>query len=394
MAAIYKYAPSRPYPRHFALRLPCLPIEDNSSAPKRTSNTRAQTKRTMLRLFCSAAFLPRAELVLVSVTLYGLNCFLCDKHSIAFPSKLREISHRIRHRARLDGTQLLAELANRANAQKAAQASLGQSEVQKASPAEAVFAAALDKSSEPIPPVDNTQLRSAPSGGVTSATLTTRNSNSAVPSASSQSANAATPKTQSAVTSLAGQDTTLEAYCPTSLDSEALRQCKADFTAFKTIQKTGKPAQMYSAGMKLESARMPFALAMYQSIIDRFPDDKFSSRAIDKLETLALESKVQARRAQQQQQTQQQSPPPQPAVQRTNTAAARQTQVTACLSNCAASFNTCQTDVSATASLGNSMSSLMRLGGMGSTAFEIQRSSGMASCTTNYQSCQTGCSTN
>jgi probable HAF family extracellular repeat protein len=96
--------------------------------------------------------------------------------------------------------------------------------------------------------------------------------------------------------SLSGQPT--DAYRSSST-SEALSA--EEETRYKRIFTSGRPAQIYAfAGDMADQRRFDLADKLYQLLIDKFPDDPYTSKAIDKREALKGTATSQQQKIQQQ----------------------------------------------------------------------------------------------
>jgi hypothetical protein len=129
----------------------------------------------------------------------------------------------------------------------------------------------------------------------------------------------------------------------------------------------GRPAQLYAlAGDLEEEGRPEMAADLYQALIDNFPDDPYTAKAIDKREA----ARAAARQQQiQQQQAQQQAQ--QTAQQTAVDAAAHQQAIADCQQQCNSVWQSCRSDAkrqSNTAVVKGVMGALFKNAGMVSDA--------------------------
>jgi uncharacterized membrane protein len=154
---------------------------------------------------------------------------------------------------------------------------------------------------------------------------------------------------------------------------------------YNKVIKTGRPAQLYSLAGHLEDEGRPdLAANLYQALIDRFPDDPYTAKAIEKQDT--------ARAAAAQQQQQAQTPAGQPATANGSSPQA----VEACLQQCSSTLNSCKSDAQ------NHRDSAVAKGLVGLLSKNSASVSGAASdaqdadsassaCNDEYNSCSAAC---
>jgi hypothetical protein len=71
------------------------------------------------------------------------------------------------------------------------------------------------------------------------------------------------------------------------LNSEGIGMADDEQAHFQQVIAHGKPAQMYAAALDMaDSGHNTMALQMFQAIIDKYPDDAYAAKAIDKREAL------------------------------------------------------------------------------------------------------------
>jgi uncharacterized membrane protein len=122
-------------------------------------------------------------------------------------------------------------------------------------------------------------------------------------------------------------------------DARAAEQAKLDAIAidqqnrYEKAVKHGRPIQIYSlAGDMLDEGRPDLAASLYQTLIDKFPDDPYAAKAVDK--------KDAAREAAAQQQQQVQDSAGQQAASNASSPQA----VEACIQECRSTLNSCKAD--------------------------------------------------
>jgi hypothetical protein len=99
---------------------------------------------------------------------------------------------------------------------------------------------------------------------------------------------------------------------------------------YDKAMKTGRPIQLYSLAGHLEDEGRPdLAANLYQALIDKFPDDPYAAKAVDKQDA--------ARAAAQQQQAQD-------SAGQTAASAASPQAVEACLQQCSTTLSSCKSD--------------------------------------------------
>jgi hypothetical protein len=100
---------------------------------------------------------------------------------------------------------------------------------------------------------------------------------------------------------------------------------------YDKVIKAGRPAQLYSLAGDLEDEGRPdLAANLYQALIDKFPDDPYTAKAIDKKDA------ARAAAAQQQQ--------AQDSAGQTAASAASPQAVEACLQQCSTTLSSCKSD--------------------------------------------------
>jgi len=153
---------------------------------------------------------------------------------------------------------------------------------------------------------------------------------------------------------------------------------------YDRVIKTGRPAQLYSlAGHMEDEGRPDLAANLYQALIDKFPDDPYTAKAIDK------EDAARAAAAQQQQQAQD------PAGQTAANAASPQA-VEACLQQCSTTLSSCKSDAQNQhdSAVAKGLVGLLtrNSGAVGGAATDAQSADDAKSaCEDAYNSCSTAC---
>jgi hypothetical protein len=155
---------------------------------------------------------------------------------------------------------------------------------------------------------------------------------------------------------------------------------------YDKVMKTGRPAQIYAlAGHMEDEGRADLAANLYQALIDKFPDDPYTAKAIDK------EDAVRAAAAQQQQQAQD-AANNQPAA----ADAVSPQAIEACHQECSATLTSCKGDAQ------NQHASAVAKGLVGllsknaasvsGAASDVQDAdSALAACNDAYNSCSAAC---
>ena len=152
---------------------------------------------------------------------------------------------------------------------------------------------------------------------------------------------------------------------------------------YDRVMQTGRPAQLYSlAGHMEDEGRPDLAANLYQALIDKFPDDPYTAKAIDK------EDAARAAAAQQQQ--------AQDSAGQAAANAASPQAVEACLQQCNSTLNSCKSDAQtqSNAAVAKGLVGLLSknsgmVGGAGTDAQNAD--SAKSACEDAYNTCSTAC---
>jgi hypothetical protein len=199
-------------------------------------------------------------------------------------------------------------------------------------------------------------------------------------------------------------------YCAGASGDADVDTCADDYAKYRKLLTTGRAIQLYTKGVQLQGDRPAFALALFQAVIDRFPDDKFAERAVDKIDNITTSERLQREKAQrdstreadqirqhnleiehrntellEQQQTEQQRQQEQLAQNEKQLARNR------CEADCANTFNSCQTDAQNMGDAGRAVSQLNKLGPLGGLISNAAENSSESDCSSNLNSCRVDC---
>jgi len=154
---------------------------------------------------------------------------------------------------------------------------------------------------------------------------------------------------------------------------------------YNKVIKTGRPAQLYSLAGHLEDEGRPdLAANLYQALIDRFPEDPYTAKAIEKQDA--------ARAAAAQQQQPAQAPAGQPAAANGPSPQAAE----ACLQQCSSTLNSCKSDAQNQhdSAVAKGLVGLLtkNSGSVSSAAADSQSAdSATSACNDAYNSCSASC---
>jgi hypothetical protein len=164
-------------------------------------------------------------------------------------------------------------------------------------------------------------------------------------------------------------------------------QKEADLQAQAEKAMQGHPAQMYSFALRMEKEkRFDIAEKVYAALIDNYPDDPYTAKAIDRQEQ-AIEEEKAEKKAQQEALAQQ--------AQDQQNAAAHEVAANSCRSQCESQYNSCASDVQAQS---NKTTANFLVGMMTKNSSMTQQSvndasnaSSLGDCTSAQNSCISAC---
>jgi uncharacterized membrane protein len=164
-------------------------------------------------------------------------------------------------------------------------------------------------------------------------------------------------------------------------------QKEADLQAQAEKAMQGHPAQMYSFALRMEKEkRFDIAEKVYAALIEKYPDDPYTAKAIDRQEQ-AIEEEKAEKKAQQEALVQQ--------AQDQQNAAAHEVAANSCRSQCQSQYDSCASDVQAQSNKNTAnfvVGMMTKNSSMASQSVnDASNASSLGDCTSAQNSCVAAC---